>query len=231
MGGGKKKFSQVVRRALWEGHGKTCFYCREPLAYKALQIDHLIPEKFCHTPTDFEDLKNLLDLDPNFNLHGFENLIPACWICNNRKSDTILISGLVLLLGVVAQKKAGVEKLVKRYGQEDHLAKLQFYLTSGIETGKVKAEEIEKILKELKTSKVELNFQERITFEKFKTFLVSMFKKSCALLSYFFAAISFGILLLIVFVSPNIAACFVFVLFTFTSYGLIILEQDISWEN
>jgi len=61
-----------LRVKIWEKFGRHCAYCGKKLAYKDLQVDHIIPQ------SDIESSDSI------------ENLNPSCRRCNLYKSNRSL---------------------------------------------------------------------------------------------------------------------------------------------
>jgi len=64
----------------YDGH---CAYCGKQITIKEMQVDHAIP-KFHYNPTHdclVVDGRKFID----YGLHDFQNLMPACRVCNNWK--------------------------------------------------------------------------------------------------------------------------------------------------
>ena len=86
----QQRFSDIHRRALWEAHRKRCLYCGELLFFKALVIDHVIPEKIAKDVKRLDELRVTHGLGADFDIEGDENLAPACHACNIGKTDHLL---------------------------------------------------------------------------------------------------------------------------------------------
>lgn len=54
------------KRSAIRRHGEFCFFCQIPLTWKETTLDHLVPIGLGGT-------------------HKVENLVPACYDCNQRK--------------------------------------------------------------------------------------------------------------------------------------------------
>lgn len=148
-----QKFAPFVRRALWEAHGRTCAYCDQPLGFKDYQIDHIVPERFLFDPSAYQTLRKEAGLPEGFDLRGYENLLPSCAPCNNKKGGFLMhIPRLLLLLEIAEQKKKVVTLWIQRLEKEDQSDKIKVQLLAGLKSGRLNILEIEKILKELKTS-------------------------------------------------------------------------------
>lgn len=83
------KVPSIEKRTLWEGYKKKCFYCKEPLVFDDIHIDHILPEKLINNPNELERFKIEYNLHPNFHINSYYNLSPACSRCNLRKKDQI----------------------------------------------------------------------------------------------------------------------------------------------
>ncbi|TPK36362.1 HNH endonuclease signature motif containing protein [Mesorhizobium sp. B2-5-3] len=82
-------FSAAERWAVYKIHGEQCYLCRKPIDLRSMQVDHIIPEYLLN---DSDHLSKCLDsygLPSNFNLNSYENWMPACASCNNKKSSDV----------------------------------------------------------------------------------------------------------------------------------------------
>ena len=86
----QKKFTAAEREAIWLAHGKKCAYTRKLLDVSNFHIDHIIPESLTKDPAALKDKIAKLNLPDDFNIHGYENLLPCCPSANYQKSDLIL---------------------------------------------------------------------------------------------------------------------------------------------
>ena len=78
----KNKNDPITRRTLWNAYNKKCFYCNNPIPYNNFQVDHLIPKSL-----EKEEAIILYDLQEDFELNSYYNLVPTCFTCNSRKRD------------------------------------------------------------------------------------------------------------------------------------------------
>lgn len=79
------KLSDIQRQAVWEIYDRLCFYCRQPVFFKNINIDHFIPRSV-------KDLKKTVadyGLPSSFEIESYENYLLACQNCNFRKSGYI----------------------------------------------------------------------------------------------------------------------------------------------
>lgn len=78
----KNKADSIVRRALWNTYNKKCFYCNNPIQFNNFNVDHIIPESMGN-----EEAIKLYDLQEDFELNCYLNLVPTCFVCNSKKSN------------------------------------------------------------------------------------------------------------------------------------------------
>ena len=82
---GKYAFTPQERWAIWEAHRGCCFWCGEQLPFRAVTIDHIIPES-----TSDEDLASArveYGLPRAFALNDFPNWVPSHTTCNSSKKN------------------------------------------------------------------------------------------------------------------------------------------------
>lgn len=99
-----QRLNGFLRQAIWEIHLRRCAYCREPLRYKDMEVDHIIAE---YNVKDAEILDKVLrehGLDNKFDLQSLDNLVPACHDCNKNKLDRPLAVGAASIF--IAKAKA-----------------------------------------------------------------------------------------------------------------------------
>lgn len=73
-----QKFSAAEREAIWLAHGKKCAYTGKLLDVSNFHIDHIIPESLTKDSAALKDKIAKLNLPVDFNIHGYENLLPYC---------------------------------------------------------------------------------------------------------------------------------------------------------
>ncbi len=74
-------FSEEQKVSIWRADGEKCFYCRIPVSYSDLQVDHIVPEK---VPAE-ELLKLQPILPPSFDINSIPNWVTCHQGCNIRK--------------------------------------------------------------------------------------------------------------------------------------------------
>lgn len=92
-----QQFSNFAREALWDVHGRKCFYCRHELSLVDMVVDHVLPESLVGDVSAFSEVKRRLGLEDTFDLLGHENHVPSCHGCNSRKSDLHLADGVLAI--------------------------------------------------------------------------------------------------------------------------------------
>lgn len=74
------------RELVYKKYTGKCGYCGVGIAYKDMQVDHIIPQTqfLNHLNTKWQVPKFLNHLTPA-DLNHFDNLMPACRVCNKWK--------------------------------------------------------------------------------------------------------------------------------------------------
>lgn len=75
----RKTLNTAQRMQVYEKCKGHCAYCGTPIAYKQMQVDHVVPMEFSHIVAAEGG-------DPNH----MDNLLPACRPCNYIKSSMVL---------------------------------------------------------------------------------------------------------------------------------------------
>lgn len=130
-----KNTDLITRTALWRATGSTCFYCRELLSFRQLDVDHIIPKDI--GPAEFQKLTALLGLDATFTIDCLRNLVPSHHDCNMRKSDTRFSeSSLRFYLETWSRKQPAIDReiasLRQRASIDEHLTPLGALIERGV---------------------------------------------------------------------------------------------------
>jgi hypothetical protein len=126
----------ALRIGLWEAHKRRCTYCGEPLGYRELEVDHIIPQHLGDDPPELVRVLSTLSLPPDFDLDDRRNLLPAHRHCNNRKAASIFKPENVryfqeLAAGAAVQVGAYEERYLTRNRADRVLAALHLALELG----------------------------------------------------------------------------------------------------
>lgn len=135
----QKIFDNIIRSALWTSYNYTCFYCTQSLEWGDLHIDHIIPEYLAHDKEKFDQIKFEYELDKNFDLDAFYNLVPTHSKCNQRKNDSLYPKASALFyinltLKSISRIETEIEKLKRRKDKGQIISKLQSALSANLIT-------------------------------------------------------------------------------------------------
>ncbi|MGE0329373.1 MAG: hypothetical protein AB7P37_01620 [Ramlibacter sp.] len=102
-------FSAIEREAIARAHSNRCAYTRELLDFSNFHIDHVLPESLVGNPQERIATLNKLGLSAEFDLRGWENLLPCRPGANLQKAAMVLDPAHThYFLGVAAAKKSDV---------------------------------------------------------------------------------------------------------------------------
>ncbi len=135
-----KKFRFTIEQqfAIWRVYGKKCFYCEQPLPFKEVTIDHIIPEHILADPEKLQAIKIEYGLNADFSINDYCNWVPAHFHCNRDKGTAIYpITPALIMVLEKAQRKGEqareVEGRIQRNLKSgDVLGKLGIALKRGI---------------------------------------------------------------------------------------------------
>ena len=96
-------FPTKVRVALWKANQQRCFYCSDPISYRDLEIDHLVPQKT--TKEELHKLRQRIALPVAFDVRSPCNLVPTHHSCNKRKAGDLFTDKALLFYLEMWQKK------------------------------------------------------------------------------------------------------------------------------
>jgi hypothetical protein len=139
----KRAIPLSKRYALWIAHQRRCSYCREPLAFADLWVDHILPEHLIDDPQKRESVLEEFDLGPDFDLHDYGNWLPAHARCNLQKGKSVFERGAARYFVSIAGSRvdaarAEEHRLATSMSADHLLAKLGI----AVEKGVLPAEEV-----------------------------------------------------------------------------------------
>lgn len=144
-----QKFSASQREALWLAHEKKCAYTRELLDVSSFHIDHIVPESLADDPIELERVKTILKLDTDFDLYGYENLLPCRAGANLQKGSLVLEEAHThFFLGIAASKKAEVQWSLEKIEKRKSRGKALILLQQCLERGELSPSEVANILED-----------------------------------------------------------------------------------
>lgn len=77
----------IDRYCVWAEHDVRCFWCEEPVLFRDVTVDHVIPSST--TAEDLVGMKREYGLPDEFQIESFENFVPAHVLCNIRKKTEV----------------------------------------------------------------------------------------------------------------------------------------------
>lgn len=144
-----QKFSAAQREAIFRAHDGKCFYTRAALSIGNFHIDHIIPEKLHSDPDSLAKLKESLQLHDDFDVLGFENLVPVAPERNLQKGDLLFDEHAArFYLELAGKKKARVEEELVKIERRNTGGKALVLLQEALESGKLSPDDVARILEE-----------------------------------------------------------------------------------
>lgn len=145
----KQSFTAAQREAIWLAHSNKCAYTRETLDISNFHIDHVIPETLNEKPELRAETLTKLGLPEDFDLLGWENLLPCRPGANLQKSATVFEPAHIhFFLGVATSKKSDVIKNLEKIERRKNRGRAVILLQQCLERGELSAEEVARILED-----------------------------------------------------------------------------------
>ena len=102
------------RILVWNKYGKKCSYCGNPLEYKDMEVDHLIPQRLGWW---YRNTDKIIKYGLTGTVDDFKNLMPSCHRCNHYKRAYLLESFRALMLSIHKRiLQQYICKVAKDYG-------------------------------------------------------------------------------------------------------------------
>lgn len=144
-----QKFSAIEREAVWRAYSQRCVYTRGLLEVSNFHIDHIVPETLLDTPKELKQALKDCGLDDNFDVLGWENLVPCQPGMNLQKGAIVFEpSQARYFLGIAAARKPEVIEEIGKIERARKRGRAIIMLQQTLETGKLKPEEVAKILQD-----------------------------------------------------------------------------------
>jgi hypothetical protein len=145
----EQKFSAAEREAIWLAHNGKCAYTRALIDISSFHIDHILPEKLADNAEEFAEIREKLELPPDFDLRGFGNLLPCAPGVNLQKSSMVFGSAQTrFFLGIAEGKRSAVEKNLQQIEKRTNRGRALILLQQGLEKGELSPDDVAKILED-----------------------------------------------------------------------------------
>ncbi|MBC7685487.1 MAG: HNH endonuclease [Bdellovibrionales bacterium] len=142
-----QSFTPEFREAIWLTYHRKCFYGTELITLEEMEIDHLLPESYLALPDQPAKLSQL-GLPADFNICGYENLVPACRICNQRKNANELpIGQLGIFVSQIANNISELQKELAAAEKGNALGHILVRIANSIKKGRFTPEELKEALR------------------------------------------------------------------------------------
>lgn len=142
-------FSATEREAIALAHSSRCAYTRELLDFSSFHIDHVLPESLADDPEERKATLNKLGLPADFDLHGWENLLPCRPGANLQKAAIVFDPAHThYFLGIAAAKKSDVIANLTMLERRKNRGRAILLLQQCLERGELAAADVANILQQ-----------------------------------------------------------------------------------
>lgn len=159
-----QSFSPIQREAIWNAYSRRCFYGKEPLAIKDVEVDHVVPEELLNDSLRKAAVFKDYGLSSAFDIRGYGNLVPTCSECNGLKRNNLIPADkmvLYLMRTQVNAERIEKEVAVKEKGQA--LGPLLRSIQHSLDKGLFSSSEFESALRAANIIELQVNYQDEAT--------------------------------------------------------------------
>ena len=148
---GTRMFDTKTRLALWNANQRKCFYCAEPVFYRDLEIDHIVPEKT--TVEQLMELRSRIGLPTDFALNSLYNLVPTHHGCNNRKGGVMMDDQVIIYYQQLwAQKQEQIHSEIAKHKRAAARDRSLIAISRLLESGYITKIEIWQVISKVQPS-------------------------------------------------------------------------------
>jgi hypothetical protein len=152
-----------LRAAIWRANDSRCFFCREVVTFRELEIDHLIPRAI--SQSKLTELIVSMELPVDFHLDHMLNLVPTHGDCNRRKGAAEFTeANLRFFVEMWRSKQARLDGELERLGRAAANDAALLALALRIENGELSLREAVSTIEVMCSQRVETNEPWVVTF-------------------------------------------------------------------
>lgn len=143
----KYKFSLAQKYAVYSVLGPKCVWCKKPVFFEDVEIDHIIPESI--EESTLKDLVTKFKLAPNFTINSFYNWASIHSKCNKSKSaDTFNAAPFIAeILHRISKKVPEIEKTHADTTKRFKNSKITADIINAIQKKAISLKDIKSLLK------------------------------------------------------------------------------------
>jgi len=168
----KQTFTAFEREAIWTAYNRKCAYTGRVLEIDNFHIEHIIPEAMTNNKDELSKILKSFNLPQDFNIFGYENLLPCHPSANLTKSNKTLIS-TTFFINFAIEKKTTIEDNISRLQAMSSRGKFIMSLRQASEKNMISIGKMQELIAlfddkpdDAFSILVELEFQNKVVFNK-----------------------------------------------------------------
>jgi hypothetical protein len=136
--------SLCTRYALWRAYDEKCYWCREPVVFASMEIDHVLAESLAKEKAKFEAMLKNYGLPATFEVNDFPNWVASCRRCNGSKSAKTFspVPMFLSYLQEISEKAEDATSREARLLSDHQKSSLLARLSAATERGEISAEDL-----------------------------------------------------------------------------------------
>ncbi|ADD67547.1 conserved hypothetical protein [Denitrovibrio acetiphilus DSM 12809] len=168
----KQVFTSFEREAIWTAYNRKCAYTGRQLEIDNFHIEHIIPESIAQNKNELDKIIRNFGLPNDFDIFGYENLLPSHPSANLTKGNKTLIS-TPFFINLAIEKKPIIENNIKKLQEMASRSKFIMSIKQAFERDIITEQKMNELIT-LFDSKpndafnilVELEFKNKVVFNK-----------------------------------------------------------------
>ncbi len=159
----KYSFNPAERFGIFKAFDYCCYWCKMPVDWRGLAIDHVVPESLLEKPDQLRDVLDFYGLPKEFPLNDFENWVPSHPSCNCTKNDDIFQQSpaMTAVFTEVKKKAKLARETARSLASNWHFARLDTIISTAAEQRKYTPEAVLELIDSLKNIYADLTKPEQ----------------------------------------------------------------------
>jgi hypothetical protein len=137
----------IKRIALYQAYGERCIYCRAPLLFREMTVDHILPQTLLEDPIRKSQILREYGLPEYFDFESYDNWLPCHHYENREKSVTVFDKANAhYFLGIAKERSKKAASIEKKWRDAKRDDKILYELQIGLKNGRITKDQIYRVV-------------------------------------------------------------------------------------
>jgi hypothetical protein len=135
------------RLALYHAHNERCVYCREPILFSEMSVDHILPQTLLKDLPRRERVLADYGLPDDFDIESYNNWLPCHQGDNRQKGDTIFPkANCIFFIGLASDKAETAKKIEGEWRASKKNDRHLYHIQVGLRNGTVSINQLTQVV-------------------------------------------------------------------------------------